>query len=122
MKDARDYLDFLFDILEYTEKGSRIVDGIDFETFQSEEDKMLSGTYVIMVIGEAVKQLPPALTDRYPDVPWREIARMRDRLIHAYFVIDQEVVWSTLIRDLPKLRLHIKAIMDELMIEERNKR
>lgn len=62
------------------------------------------------IIGEAVKKLSPELTGSQTGVPWRQIAGMRDRLIHAYFQVDLEAVWSTTLHDLPALRDQLRAM------------
>ena len=56
------------------------------------------------IIGEAVKNLSKTLTTNQPLVPWRQIAGTRDRLIHAYFSVDLDAVWSMIEQDLPSLR------------------
>ena len=63
-----------------------------------------------LVIGEAVKNLPPALTGNHPEIPWRQIAGMRDKLTHAYFSIDYELVWKTVTVVLPQFRVEIQKI------------
>ena len=62
------------------------------------------------IIGEAVKNLSKAMTDNEPVVPWRQIAGARDRLIHAYFNVDIDAVWSMVEQDLPSLRAHVLRI------------
>jgi uncharacterized protein with HEPN domain len=75
---------------------------------------ILASIRVIEVIGEATKYLPDTFREQYPDVPWRGMARMRDKLIHAYFGVDVEVVWRTMNEDLPPLRNRIKKILDDI--------
>lgn len=62
------------------------------------------------VIGEAVKNLSPELTQSETGVPWRQIAGARDRRIHAYFSVDLDAVWSMVERDLPTLRVNFERI------------
>ena len=64
------------------------------------------------VIGEAVKSLPEDLRRRYPDVPWRRIAGMRDFISHAYFAVDLDIVWDTVCRDVPELLLRAREIIE----------
>ncbi len=64
------------------------------------------------IIGEAVKNLSKALTSSETDVPWRQIAGTRDRLIHAYFIVDLDAVWSMVAQDLPELRVNVQRIVD----------
>jgi len=85
---SRDCRDFLEDMAQHAEKGMRIVEELDYGAFQSNEEKVLAAIRVIEVIGEAAKNIPPSIRDRYPDVPWSGLARMRDKLIHAYFGVD----------------------------------
>ncbi len=64
------------------------------------------------IIGEAVKNLSAGLTTRETAVPWRQIAGTRDRLIHAYFSVDLDAVWSMIEQDLPALRESVQQMLD----------
>ena len=66
------------------------------------------------IIGEAIKSLPKTLTGKYTDVPWREIAGLRDVLIHQYFGIDLELTWEVIEKDIPELEIKIKKIIEDL--------
>ena len=71
----------------------------------------------LMIIGEAVRAIDPVVRAKYPSVPWRQIAGMRDILIHDYFRINQEIVWETVEKHLPALKTEVKRILDELLRE-----
>jgi uncharacterized protein with HEPN domain len=63
------------------------------------------------IVGEAASRLSPALTESSRSVPWRAIAGMRNRLIHAYFGVDPEMVWATVSKDLPPLRSAVEKLL-----------
>lgn len=68
----------------------------------------------LMIIGEAARAIDPALRAKYPAIPWRQIAGMRNVLVHDYFRINHEIVWETADRHLPALKTEVKQILDSL--------
>ena len=107
----RDYRLYLKDIVAAMESIEQFTAGMDFASFQ-EDDKTASAVMrKLEVIGEGTKQVPDEVRQRYPNVPWREMAGMRDRLIHFYFGVDYSLVWWTITKRVPEVKREILKIL-----------
>ncbi|MDP2959544.1 MAG: DUF86 domain-containing protein [Longimicrobiales bacterium] len=104
----------LGDILEAAELLERYTRDLTFEQFAEDTEKQDAVARRLEVIGEATKALPQDLRERYPAVPWREIAGARDVLIHEYFRIDLELAWQMVQEDVPDLAEQVRTILEDL--------
>jgi uncharacterized protein with HEPN domain len=87
---------------------------VDFEAFRQNREKVLAVVKTIEILGEAVKNIPEDTRSRYPQIPWKAIAGMRDVLVHEYWEIDLNVVWATVQEGIPPLKITILEIQQEL--------
>lgn len=67
----------------------------------------------IEIIGEAVKQIPDYVRIKYPEIPWKDMAKMRDKVIHFYFDINLEIVWLTITKDIPEIKPLILKVLED---------
>jgi uncharacterized protein with HEPN domain len=102
---------YLRDIVEAMEMIERFVDDMEFSDFKSNELVSSAVIRKLEVIGEAVKQIPAETRNRASNVPWKEMAGMRDRLIHFYFGIEYSLIWYTIKDVIP----NIKPVIQELI-------
>lgn len=105
---------FLKHILESVVQIEEYVHGVSKEKFLTSPQIQDAAMRRLAVIGEATKNLPDNLRERYAQIPWTNIAGMRDMLIHEYFGVDTEIVWNTLEKDLPVFKSLIETILAEL--------
>ena len=102
---------FLQDILDACNRIDRFIGSLSLDDF-SDDDKTLSAVRdQIMIIGEAVKQIPDEMKEKHQDIPWDEIAGMRDVLIHDYMGVDLKTVWKVLQKRLPGLKPLLKGLI-----------
>jgi len=92
------------DILDAIGRIERYVEGLTFEQFQSDEKTVDAVVRNLEVIGEAVRHLIATQESLPTGIPWTDIAGMRNILIHEYFGVDLNIIWHTIVEDLPVLR------------------
>ena len=90
----------LDDMLQATERSLGYVAGHTFETFLADTRTFDAVLRNLEVLGEAAAQVPGVFREAHPDVPWRQIVGLRDVVIHPYFAIDPEAIWTILTRQL----------------------
>jgi uncharacterized protein with HEPN domain len=118
MSGARDFLDALEDIVSESKLARRFVEGVRFEEFEHNPEKQRAVIRSLEIIGEAARAVPQSLRAQYPEMQWREIAGMRDRLIHGYRAVDLRRVWDTVQNDLPPLIKTVEQILAGLSKDE----
>jgi len=110
----RDVKLYVRDILEAIKAIEKFVEGMDFESFK-EDDKTSSAVIrKFEIIGEATKNIPQSIKEKYPHIPWKEMAGFRDKLIHFYFGIKYDIVWDTIKLRLPELKKNIERVLKDL--------
>ena len=105
--------DFLRDIQEAMRRIAVYTAGMTYETFLADIKTQDAVIRNLEVIGEATKQLSPKLRTQYPSVPWREMAGVRDRLIHHYFGVNLDIVWNIITTELPNVTSLLQAIVSD---------
>lgn len=110
----RDISIYVRDILENMERAERFVVEMTYEEFVKEEMANFAVIRCIEIMGEAAKHIPDSVRDKYPKIPWRDIAGMRDKVIHFYFGVNLERVWLVVKEDIPQIKPHITKVLEDL--------
>lgn len=111
MSKKRRDKDFLDDIKEAMDSIASYIKGMTYKKFLEDRKTQDAVVRNFEVIGEAAKNISPALKAKHTEIPWKSIAGLRDKLIHFYFGIDYKIVWNISKKELPKLLRQIEKIL-----------
>lgn len=110
----RQWGDYLEDILEAVKSIEEFIQGMTVDEFISDKKTKYAVVRSLEVIGEAAKNIPESVKVQYPDVPWKDMAGMRDKVIHYYFGVDYKVVWKTIEEDVPFIKPILLGMLNSI--------
>ena len=110
MKDALIFIQHIIENVGNIESFSKDITKEEFSKDILRQNAIIRS---IEVIGEAAKNLPSDFKKKHQTIPWKDIAGMRDKLIHNYFGVDLKIVWKVIKEDLPKLKKDIQGVLDK---------
>jgi uncharacterized protein with HEPN domain len=108
----KSYSDYFQDILDSIEDIENFVSGLEFEEFINDRKSVNAVVRSLEIIGEATKNIPSEIRDKYSDIQWKKMAGMRDKLIHEYSGVNLAIVWETIKQDIPPLKPKIQKVKD----------
>lgn len=114
MAESRSLALFLTDIIESIERIEEYVKGISSSDFSENHEKQDAVIRRLEIIGEAVKNIPQHVREKYPEIPWRKIAGMRDVVVHQYFGITTELIWEVANTDVLLIKEQIIKVLNDL--------
>ena len=109
----REFLDYLEDILDAMEKAELLIEGVNYEQFEADFRINFAVIRALEIIGEASKRLPDSLREKYPQIPWKGMAGMRDRIIHGYDNVDYQIIWEVVKKDIPAIKPLVQIILSD---------
>ena len=110
----RDYRVYLKDILQSFSNARQFLEGLSYEEFIADRKTISAIVRELEIAGEATKQLPATIRKKFPQIPWSDMAGMRDKLIHFYFGVDLEIIWETVKVRIPNLEPLIENVLSDL--------
>ena len=106
------YLLYLKDINNSIISIENFIKNMNFEQFKSDDRTSSAVIRKLEIIGEATKKIPQNIKEQNPQIPWKDIAGMRDKLIHAYSDVDLKLVWKTIQKRVPELKSFIEKMLE----------
>lgn len=110
---SRDWKFRIEDIVEAIDDISLLIGGMSYEDLCANTTTMKAILYNMAVIGEAARRIPSDIRMLHPEIPWREMGDMRNVVIHEYFGVDLQIIWETILHDLPPLVPLLRSIIAE---------
>lgn len=110
-KENRTYLIYLDDIQISMKRIAEYIDGLDFINFKQDNKTVDAVIRNFEIIGEASKNLPQKIKEKYPEIPWSEMYLLRNKVSHEYFGIDYEIIWDVARNYLPENKKQIDIIL-----------
>ena len=105
---------YIKDIIEYMERAENHIKNFQFDQFLKDDKTCDAVIRCIEVIGEATKNIPEEIRISNPSISWRDLAGMRDKIIHSYFTVDFETVWLVIKEDIPRLKPMVKKVLEKM--------
>ena len=106
----RDWKERIQDILDAIAEIQKFTYGMDFDSFNKDDRTIRATELDFIVIGEAANQISEDVQGGYPEIPWHLMRAIRNRIVHAYFSVDAQLLWETVENDLPLLIEPLKRI------------
>ena len=113
-----EFLDYVEDILDAMNKVEILLQDVTREQFEADFRINFATVRALEIIGEATKRLPMALRDQYPHIPWKDMAGMRDRMIHGYDAVNLKIVWKTVKQRIPTVKPQIRRVLADYEEQE----
>ncbi|MDI6734785.1 MAG: DUF86 domain-containing protein [bacterium] len=114
----REIGDYIEDIISAMDKAMIFIENMSHKEFIQDDKTVFAVVRALEIIGEAVKNIPDDYRKEYPEIPWKDMAGMRDKVIHEYFGVKLERVWETIKKDIPYLKPLFEKIMKDLEDKE----